>query len=115
MLLHHANQLATWQKVAHKQPFELFVKINSGMNRVGFSLAQVDEALAQIEADEHLSIKAIMTHFATADEQQIATYQAQIAQMTSRKWPAPFTLCNNAALYLTRWLNNVDLKDTYIC
>ena len=31
--------------------------------------------------------------------------------MASRKWPAPFTLCNSAALYRARRVNNVDLKD----
>lgn len=111
LVLHHEQQLADWQQVTNPQPVELFLKINSGMNRVGFNLSQVDAVLTKIEADPNLSVGAIMTHFATADEQQSAAYQAQLAQMASRKWPAPFTLCNSAALYRARRVNNVDLKD----
>lgn len=111
LVLHHANQLSTWQEVTHKQPVELFVKINTGMNRVGFSLAQVDDVLAQIEADEHLSIKAIMTHFASADEADSPAFKAQLEQMAARQWPAPFTLCNSAALFRPRAVNSQTLTD----
>lgn len=111
MVLHHAHQLTTWQAVAHKQPVEVFLKVNSGMNRVGFSVSDVDEVLATLDAEAHLSLKAIMTHFATADAANSSAYQAQLDLMASRQWPAPFTLCNSAALFRPRTAGGSALAD----
>lgn len=112
LVLHHAQQLADWQAVEKKHPIKIFLKINSGMNRVGFSLTQVDDVLAQIEADPYLNLAAVMTHFASADEAESEAYNAQLEVMAARTWPAPFTLCNSAALYRVRATNNKTLPDS---
>lgn len=111
LVVHHAQQLAVWHTLENKRPVSVFLKINSGMNRVGFSLAQADNLLAQIAADPNLTLVAVMTHFASADEADSAAYMAQLKAMASRTWPAPLTLCNSAALYRVRATAGTALPD----
>lgn len=111
LVLHHEQQLADLAQAKITQPVSVFLKINSGMNRVGFTLAQVDRVLAQIADLRQLKLEAVMTHFASADEPDSPAFQAQLDCMASRNWPVPFSLCNSAALYRTRQSQGQALVD----
>ena len=64
------------------------VKLDTGMNRLGFSttpetLAHTVSAIESIAADPHLSLCGIFTHFARADEVDEAPIMAQYIRYTA--------------------------------
>lgn len=50
------------------RPFRIHVKVDTGMSRLGFSVAELERALHQIEEMESVEIEGLMTHLASADE-----------------------------------------------
>lgn len=111
LALHHEQQLADRQQVSLSQPVTVWLKINSGMNRLGFRLEQADAVLQQIEADPHMQLGCIMSHFSSADEQETRAFTEQLRYITSRHWPAPYSLSNSAALLNGRELDGQPLAD----
>lgn len=99
LVVHHAQQLADRDTVTLSNPVGVWLKINSGMNRVGFRLTEADAVLARIAADDKLDLRHVMTHFAAADEENSASFAQQLAVMTSREWPVSLSLSNSAALF----------------
>jgi len=65
-VLHSAHQL-DWLPQA-SEPLDVFLKFNSGMNRLGFPLAEFDAIVARVKAQSNVAHITLMTHFATADE-----------------------------------------------
>lgn len=65
-VLHSPHQLE-WLAGAGG-PLDVFLKFNSGMNRLGFPLAEFDAVLGRAKALPNVRSLTLMTHFATADE-----------------------------------------------
>ena len=65
-VLHNVQQL-DWLSPSPK-PLNVFLKFNSGMNRLGFRLADFDGLMEQLKASSNIAQVTLMTHFATADE-----------------------------------------------
>lgn len=63
--LEQLKRYIDWQTDA-SQPLHL--KINTGLNRLGFTLEQLPEALALIK-NNRLNLEGVATHFATADRE----------------------------------------------
>jgi alanine racemase len=53
------------------------LKIDTGMNRLGFRHDNLERTLPEIAASPHLAIDAVYTHFATADEPESAAFGLQ--------------------------------------
>jgi alanine racemase len=51
----------------HDVRLRCHLKIDTGMNRLGFRHDNIDRSLPQVVASRHLEIAAVYTHFATAD------------------------------------------------
>jgi alanine racemase len=76
----------------------VYMKLNTGMNRLGFNEDELVAALARLEAADCAASVTLMTHFADADEargieQQLARFRAMA---DGRELPA--SLANSAAL-----------------
>lgn len=83
----------------HGQPLKIALKLNTGMNRLGFTPATLPAALARLRALP-LGEITLMAHFADADgdrdiTEQLATFQRMA---TSIHWQGPTSLANSAAL-----------------
>ncbi|AXK38374.1 alanine racemase [Crenobacter cavernae] len=95
--VHGVHQLS-WLAAA-PGPVEVWPKVNSGMNRLGFRPAELAAVLAELAAMPQVSIGALMTHFATADdtagvEEQWATFEPLV-----RGLGLPVSAANSAALW----------------
>ncbi|WP_028455950.1 alanine racemase [Chitinilyticum litopenaei] len=97
----HSEQQIAWLRTARlSRPLQVFLKLNSGMNRLGFALAEARQRYAELAALPNVAGITLMTHFATADEPerrvdwQFARFQAATAGLD-----APFTAANSAALF----------------
>ncbi|HWT28625.1 MAG TPA: alanine racemase [Methylophilaceae bacterium] len=94
---------ADWQlDLLARQPqgirLPVFIKLNTGMNRLGFMPAALTEALARIDALPMIDDITLMTHFATADEPRgIAEAHALFEQATAGL-AYPRSMANSATI-----------------
>jgi alanine racemase len=59
------------------RPLHCHLKIDTGMNRLGFRHDNLERTLPEIARSEHLAIDAVYTHFATADEPEHPAFVQQ--------------------------------------
>lgn len=77
------------KSMTHAYPIHL--KINSGMNRLGFAKEDLDELLDYLKTEKRVRVQSIFTHLATADMpeekafalEQLATFDAAFEQISS--------------------------------
>lgn len=111
LVVHHEQQLADRDSVTLSAPVGVWLKINSGMNRVGFRPEQADAVLARIAADDKLDLRHVMTHFAAADDRQDDSFMAQLQVMAGREWPVSLSVSNSAALLRDKTVNGQPLAE----
>lgn len=102
-VIHHQEQLAMLLSCKEIEKLDVFLKINSGMNRLGFRPEQGRSVLDALRQHAFVSSITLMTHFACADDaqekyyvdQQLNRFTALQPQGTGR---LPQTLANSAAI-----------------
>jgi alanine racemase len=52
----------------HRQRLRYHLKLDTGMNRLGFRYDNLPRTLPEVLASDHLELDAVFTHFATADD-----------------------------------------------
>lgn len=92
--------------VRYKQRVRYHLKIDTGMNRLGFRFDNLHRTLPDLIASENLELDAVYTHFATADEPDSALFNqqrvrfdralAQVERLGAQ--PRYRHACNSAAL-----------------
>ena len=101
------NDLSQIEKFPKKSKVEL--KVNSGMNRNGVEMSELDEAFQKIE-DASLNLEAVFTHHSSADEfDDVYAFQKsnfqkikEDAKILAQKYNLPalrYHECNSAALF----------------
>ena len=60
----------------YKQQLRYHLKIDTGMNRLGFRFDNLRRTLPELLASENLELDAVYTHFATADDPGVAAVRA---------------------------------------
>ena len=85
---------------AHKtqQPHRVFLKMNSGMNRLGFAPAAYRSAWARLDALPQVDEISLMTHFSDADGARGVAHQVAVFEAATRDLPGERSLANSAAL-----------------
>ncbi|MFQ1064243.1 alanine racemase [Bordetella trematum] len=98
--LHSQEQLDMLAQARPAHRINAMVKLNSGMNRLGFSPeaygAAFDSAMA-LQARGVLGTVGKMTHFATADSGLGPDWQWTLFQACTEGLPGPVSVCNSAA------------------
>jgi alanine racemase len=61
----------------HRQRVRYHLKIDTGMNRLGFRFDNLRRTLPEVLASEHLELDAVFTHFATADDPASTLFDEQ--------------------------------------
>ena len=56
-----------------REPLGVHVKVDTGMSRLGFRIHELEPAVHRLEDAEGIRIDGLMTHLASADEDEIAT------------------------------------------
>jgi alanine racemase len=84
---------------AHKthQPHRVFLKMNSGMNRLGFSPRRYQAAWTRLNALPQVDEISLMTHFSDADGAKGIAEQVRVFSQATRDLPGERTLSNSAA------------------
>lgn len=100
-VFHHASQIDAVGTVGFGLPLTAWLKLDTGMHRVGFTPEEFPEAYARLSALRGVRPNPnVLTHFACADEPDRGSTNDQIAlfkQMTA-DCPGETSLCNSAGL-----------------
>jgi alanine racemase len=99
----HTEAQIDWL-AAHKtqQPHRVFLKMNSGMNRLGFSPATYRSAWARLDALPQVDEISLMTHFSDADGDRGVAHQMAAFEAATRDLPGERSLSNSAAILRER-------------
>jgi alanine racemase len=79
------------------QPHRVFLKMNSGMNRLGFVPRAYRSAWTRLSALPQVDEISLMTHFSDADGPAGIGRQVQVFADATRDLPGERSLCNSAA------------------
>jgi alanine racemase len=97
-VLHHAAQLDWWQRQPPVRPLQVFLKIDSGMHRLGFRLADHAEIVTRVRHLPGVAGVTLMTHFAQADEASGVDWQLQPFLREMDDHALPWSCANSASL-----------------
>lgn len=76
---------------------DVFLKLNSGMNRLGFAPEQYRAAFRRAQEVEAIGTLGHMSHFADADTETGISAQWECFRATTQGLPGPVSLANSAA------------------
>ena len=102
IVFHHKSQIEWLLQTSISRPINAWIKINTGMGRLGFNLDDgkyyYNELLSSSKTSKPLKI---MSHFACADEKQHPLNYEQITKFQSfiHGLDAEYSLCNSAGLF----------------
>ena len=80
-----------------QQPHRVFLKMNSGMNRLGFAPQRYRAAWTRLEALPQVDEISLMTHFSDADGERGIAHQVKVFEEITRDLPGERTIANSAA------------------
>ena len=95
----HCTEQIDWL-AAHKthQPHRVFLKMNSGMNRLGFKPAAFRSAWTRLNALTQVDEISLMTHFSDADGPRGIEHQLAAFEAATQDLPGERSLANSAAI-----------------
>jgi alanine racemase len=97
-VIHSVEQIRMLESGRMNTPVDCFLKVNSGMNRLGFAVAAIDEALARLRASGNAGTITLMTHFANADDGLGIDWQIEAVSAVFARRALPVSMANSAAL-----------------
>ncbi len=101
LMLHHASQLPMLEQASPSPALAIWLKIDSGMHRLGFSPEDLDDVYAQICSHPAVQTPPVLvTHLASANEGENDFVQTQLAcfQQVTRNMEGERCIANSAAL-----------------
>ena len=97
-VIHHAGQVEMLRRSPPGAPIDVYVKVNSGMNRLGFTAESLRANVAALRELRHVRSMTLMTHFADADGAGGVRAQLERFRELTKDFPAPRSLANSAGL-----------------
>ena len=98
--VHRSEQLQMIAAAALPQPLPIYLKLNTGMNRLGFTLDQLPAVRSALAQSTAVGAVTLMAHFAEADGERGVAWQLERFAAMRALWPAatPVSLANSAAI-----------------
>ncbi len=96
--VHNTQQIDWLAKHKTQTPHRVFLKMNSGMNRLGFSATTFRSAWARLNALPQVDEISLMTHFSDADGPRGIAHQVAAFDIATRDLPGERSLSNSAAV-----------------
>lgn len=97
--IHCEDQLRMLELESLERPIDAWLKINTGMNRLGFPLPAVAGALERLQKSGKARSITLMTHFATADGPQGVREAMRAFGEVTRGITLPRSVANSAAIF----------------
>ncbi len=98
LVVHHIEQVKLLER-ADGASGTVWLKFDTGMNRLGFPPDEAPQLLPRLEAVRAVSELRLMTHFASADEPDNVATEAQLAAFApvTRNFPGAVSIANSPA------------------
>ncbi|GMU43126.1 MAG: alanine racemase [Xanthomonadales bacterium] len=99
-VIHHESQLALLERLLPPGPLSLWIKLDTGMHRLGFDPGQARRVWERLRALPQVAELRWMTHFACADDGDRERSEAQMARFREAigELPGERSLANSAAV-----------------
>jgi len=97
-VVHCLEQIEMLEKVHLASPVSVFAKMNTGMNRLGFTSNDYAKAVQRLSNCKNVADIVLMTHFATADEEGGVSAPLALFKKATQGLNYPVSLANSAAL-----------------
>lgn len=99
-VVHTEWQLEAIEQAVLAEPLTVWLKMDSGMHRVGFAPDEYQSVWQRLQASVNVNSIVLMTHFARADELDSAgtQQQLQVFKQATAGIQAPISVCNSPAL-----------------
>ena len=97
-VIHNAEQVEMLKRATLGGEIDVYVKVNSGMNRLGFTVESLRPAYNALRMHPEVRSVTLMTHFADADGSSGIGAQLDWFNEITQGFEAPRSLANSAAL-----------------
>ncbi len=99
LMLHSNYQLEWLKSITPEFSGELWLKVDTGMNRLGFQAEQIDNVLSQLSSQQITNL-VLCSHFATADQIDCARPTQQLAKLKAlvAKYGCKYSMANSAGI-----------------
>lgn len=98
IVVHCDAQIKMLEQIKLAKPISVHLKINTGMNRLGFKPSDFELAMSRLLACGSVADLTLMTHFATADEASDIAGPFDVFNKTTQGHQYPSSLANSATL-----------------
>lgn len=95
--IHSFWQLDMLESYTFQNTLDIYIKVNSGMNRLGFRIEEIAIVLERVKKVEAVREKIIMSHFSSADIKNGINEQQQSLKMLDASYGLRLCLANSAA------------------
>lgn len=106
LIVHSSEQIEALARLPGGAPLHVHLKLNTGMNRLGFAPPAFDAAYRRLAALPTVRIDSLCMHFANADRDEQVPGPVSMAEQLATFTTAcvgksePRSICNSAALFL---------------
>ncbi|MEK6594521.1 MAG: alanine racemase [Pseudomonadota bacterium] len=97
-VVHSREQIEALKKLPAGSGLDVFLKLNTGMNRLGFAPEEFAAALTALRDNAAVGQITLMTHFANADDARGVTWQMEVFERVARNAGLQRSLANSAAI-----------------
>jgi alanine racemase len=99
VVVHHLEQIKMLEDAASlARPIEVYVKINTGMNRLGFRPADAHAIVDRLSRASSVAVLRLLTHLARADEEEGLRTQLDLFEEACTGLPYPRSIANSAGV-----------------
>lgn len=100
VVLRSTAQLAQLNVLKLPRSLALWVKVDTGMHRLGMPVGEVDAAISALKHNPYIELKGLMSHLACADEPQhpLTARQLALISAAAQSFGLPYSVANSAAL-----------------
>ena len=97
-VIHCREQLEVLLHASMPAPVSIFLKANTGMNRLGFKPHEFSAVFDRLRLSANVKDITLMTHFAAADEECGVATQLMVFETVVKNLNSPHTLANSATI-----------------
>ncbi|HEV3240507.1 MAG TPA: alanine racemase [Casimicrobiaceae bacterium] len=98
VVVHHEEQIKMLEAASLPRPVEVFVKINTGMNRLGFRPSEAHAVVDRLSHTSSVAVLRLLTHLARAEEEDGLREQLDLFEEACTGLPYPRSLANSAGV-----------------
>ena len=101
VVVHSSLQLDTLDAANITGPLSVWLKVDTGMHRIGVPEADVESVLRSLQENKCVHVSGLMTHFACADmaDDKMSELQLKKIRELSERFSLPYSAANSAALF----------------